>query len=148
MNALRALSLNVPIQDLMLNHLLLSALDAETQQEWELLTASREDIPSTSDLITFLESRCKALELLQNTQSMKTVTGSPRQSAYGGKVSKPSYSNVVTQTQCTLCNGSHRLFKCDKFLKLQPQQCFNHAKQQRLCFNCLQSFDKDHTCSK
>jgi hypothetical protein len=30
MNALQALSLNVPIQDLMLNHLLLSALDAET----------------------------------------------------------------------------------------------------------------------
>jgi hypothetical protein len=29
MNALQALSLNVPIQDLMLNHLLLSALDAE-----------------------------------------------------------------------------------------------------------------------
>jgi len=137
MNALRALSLNVPIQDLMLNHLLLSALDAETQREWELLTASREDIPSTSDLITFLESRCRALELLQNTQSTKTVTGSPRQSAYGGKVSKPSYSNVVTQTQCTLCNGSHRLFKCDKFLKLQPQQRFNHAKQRRLCFNCL-----------
>jgi len=148
MNTLRALSLNVPIQDLMLNHLLLSALDAETQREWELLTASREDIPSTSDLMTFLESRCRALELLQNTQSMKTVTASPRQSTYGGKVSKPSYSNVVIQTQCTLCNGSHRLFKCDKFLKLQPQQQFNHAKQRRLCFNCLQLFDKDHTCSK
>ena len=55
---------------------------------------------------------------------------------------------MLLQTQCTLCNGSHRLFKCDKFLKLQPQQRFNHAKQRRLCFNCLQSFDKDHACSK
>jgi hypothetical protein len=99
MNALQALLLNVPIQDLMLNHLLLSSLDAETQREWELITASREDIPSTSDLIAFLESRCRALELLQNTQSMKTVTASPRlPPTYGGKVSKPSYSNVVTQT--------------------------------------------------
>jgi len=133
----------------MLNHLLLSALDAETQGEWELLTGSREDIPSTSDLITFSESRCRALELLQNTQSAKTFTASPRQPlTYGSKVSKPSYSNVVTQTQCTLCNGSHRLFKYDKFLKLQPQQRFHHAKQRRLCFNCLQLFDKDHTCSK
>jgi len=148
LNALKALSLNVPIQDLMLNHFLLSALDAETR-EWKLLTASREDIPSTSYLITFLESRCRALELLQNTQSVKTVTASPRQLlTYGGKVSKPSYSNVVTQTQCTLCNGSHRLFKCDKFIKLQPQQRLHHAKQRRLCFNCFQSFDKDHTCSK
>jgi hypothetical protein len=96
-----------------------------------------------------LESRCRALELLQNTQSMKTVTASPRlPPTYGGKVSKPSYANVVIQTQCTLCNGSHKLFKCDKFLKLQPQQRLHHAKQRRLCFNCLQSFDKNHTCSK
>jgi len=144
---MNALSLNVPIQELMLNHLLLSSLDAETQREWELITASREDIPSTLHLITFLESRCGALELLQNIQSVKTVTASLRQPlTYGGKVSKPSYSNVVTQTLCTLCNGLHG-FKCDKFLKL-PQQCLHHAKQRRLCFNCLQLFDKGHTCSK
>jgi len=54
MNALKALSRNVHIQDLMLNHLLLSSLDAETQRKWDLIRASREDIPSTSDLITFL----------------------------------------------------------------------------------------------
>jgi len=48
-NALQALPLNVPIQDLMLNHFLLSSLDAETQREWELITASRGDIPSTSE---------------------------------------------------------------------------------------------------
>ena len=30
MNALQALSLNVPVQDLMLNHLMLATLDAET----------------------------------------------------------------------------------------------------------------------
>jgi len=32
-NALQALSLNVPIQDLMLNHLMLTTLDMETQRE-------------------------------------------------------------------------------------------------------------------
>jgi len=40
-NALQALSLNVPIQDLMLNHLTLATLDKETQREWELIMASR-----------------------------------------------------------------------------------------------------------
>ena len=43
MNALQALSLNVPVQDLMLNHLMLATLDQETQQEWELITTSRGD---------------------------------------------------------------------------------------------------------
>ena len=47
MNAIQALSLNVPIQDLMLNHLMLATLDAETQREWELITASRADTPTT-----------------------------------------------------------------------------------------------------
>jgi len=65
----------------------------------------------------------------------------------GGKVSK-SYSNVATQLQCSLCNGSYRLFKCDKFLKMQAKQRLNHAKQSGLCFNCLQTFTRNHTCSK
>jgi len=38
MNALQALSLNVPVQDLMLNHLMLATLDPEMQREWELIT--------------------------------------------------------------------------------------------------------------
>jgi len=148
MNVLQALSLNVPVQYLMLNHLMLATLDPETQREWEITTASRTDTP-TEELVTFLESRCRALELLQTTQSLKTGTATPRSShSTGSKVSKPSYSNVATQLQCSLCNGSHRLFKCDRFLKMQVKQRLNHVKQLGLCFNCLQSFTKNETCSK
>jgi len=57
MNVLQALSLNVPVQDLMLNHLMLATIDPETQREWELITASRADTPTTAELIPFLESR-------------------------------------------------------------------------------------------
>jgi hypothetical protein len=89
------------------------------------------------------------LELIQNTQSMKTATASPQaQQSAGSKVSKPSYCNVATPSQCTLCNDAHKLFKCDKFLKLQPRQRYNHVKQQGLCFNCLQTTVKGHTCSQ
>ena len=148
MNALQALSLNVPVQDLMLNHLMLATLYPETQREWELFTASRADTPTTAELVTFLESRCRALELLQTTQSLKIVPTTARSSqTTGNKVSK-SYFNVATQLQCSLCNGSHRLFKCDKFIKMQAKQRLNHAKQSGLCFNCLQPFTRNHTCSK
>ena len=47
-----------------------------------------------------------------------------------------------------MCNESHRLFRCDRFLKLPPRQCANHAKQLGLYFNCLQPFFKGHTCSR
>ena len=116
MNALQALSLNVPVQDLMLNHLMLATIDSETQREWELITASRTDTPTTAELVTFLESRCRALERIQISQSLKIVPATSRSShTTGSKVSKPSYSNVATQLQCYLCNESHRQFKCDKF---------------------------------
>jgi hypothetical protein len=67
MNALQALSLYVPVQDLMLNHLMTATLDNDTHQQWELNTASHAKIPTTAELITFLEARCRALELIQNT---------------------------------------------------------------------------------
>jgi len=149
MNALQALSLNVPVQGLMLNHLMLATIDPETQREWELITTSRTDTPMTAESVTFLESRCRALELLQTTQSLKIVPATSRSShTTGSKVSKPSYSNVATKLQCSLCNESHRLFKCDKFLKMQAKQHLNYAQQSRLCFNCLQTFTRNHTCSK
>ena len=48
MNAIQALALNTSMQDLILNHLLLSVLDSETHKEWELQTAAQQDIPTTS----------------------------------------------------------------------------------------------------
>ena len=74
LNGLKALTLNIPTQDLMLNHLMSATIDPDTQREWDLVSAPRADTPTTADLITFLESRCSALELLQTTQSSKAVT--------------------------------------------------------------------------
>jgi len=109
--------------------------------------ASRVDTPTTSELITYLESKCCALELIHRTQSMKVTSAPSRSSPSTSKVSKPPYSNVATQLQCPLCNGSHRLFKCDKFNKLTPRQRLTQVKQLNLCFNCLHLFSKNHTCS-
>ena len=62
------------MQDLLLNHLLLSVLDSEIHKEWELQTATQPDIPTMATVIDFLEARCKALELLQANQSKSTTT--------------------------------------------------------------------------
>jgi hypothetical protein len=109
---------------------------------------ARQALPTTAELISFLEARCRTLELIQNLQSTKVTTASPRvQQATGSKVSK-SYCNIATPPQCTLCNEPHKLLKCEKFHKLQPRQRFNHVRQRGLCFNCLQPFVKGHPCSQ
>jgi len=108
-NVLQALTLNFPTKDLMLNHLMLATIDPETQREWELVTASHADTPTTAEIITFLESRCRVFELLQTTQSMKAGTATPSSSQSAGtKVNKPVYCNVAKQLQCSSCKGSHR----------------------------------------
>jgi hypothetical protein len=63
LNALQALTLDVSLQDLILTHLILSLLDSETREAWELSTANHA-LSSLTEFITFLEGRSKALELL------------------------------------------------------------------------------------
>ena len=142
-NAIQALSLNVPVQDLMLNHLMLGTLDPETR-EWELITASRADTPMTTELVTFLESRRRALELLQNIQSLKTTpTTVCTSQVTGHKFSKLSYSNVATQLQCPLCNWSHTLFKCEKFLKTATEDTPQSCQAIRTLLQLLVTFYKE-----
>jgi hypothetical protein len=109
---------------------MLVTLDAESQKEWELLITSRTDTPTTAELITYLESRCGALELIQTLQALKT-TSTPHVSTHptGNKISKTSHTYVVTQVQRSLCNDSHRLFKCNKFLEMQQRQRLSYVKQ-------------------
>jgi hypothetical protein len=52
-NVLQPLSLNVTVQDLMLNHLILTSVDDQSQLDWELVTAPRADIPTSADFNTF-----------------------------------------------------------------------------------------------
>jgi hypothetical protein len=67
----------------MMNHLILASLDDQSQRDWELFTASSSDIPTLTDLITFLENRCRAFELIQSNQSERatSVPSRPSQSA-------------------------------------------------------------------
>jgi len=83
MNALQALFLNVPVQDLMLE-----TLDPETQREWDFITASRTDTPTIGKSVTFVETKYRVLGLLQTNQSLKIVpaTSWPSHST-GSKVS-------------------------------------------------------------
>jgi len=102
----------------------------------------------TAVLAIFLQSRYRAIERLQITQSLKLVPFTSRLShRTGTKVSKASHSTVATQLQCSLCKESHRLFKCDKFLQLHVQQRLSYVKYSTLCFNCLKPFTRKHTCS-
>jgi len=80
----------------MLNSLRLGTLDLETQREWELFTASSADNPTTAELVTFLETRYRANELFQTTQSLKVVPKISRSSQSTGNKVSNFYFKVAT----------------------------------------------------
>ena len=127
---------------------MLATIDPETQPELELITATNTETPTTAELVTFLEPRWRALKRRHITQKLKIAPATSRSShTLGSKVSKPSYSNVATELHYSLCKETHRLFKCDKFLRIEVKQRLNYAKQSRLRFICLQLYVRDRTCS-
>jgi len=127
---------------------MLATIDPEIPREWELNTATRTFTPTTEVLVTLLETGCRALQRIHITQAQKMAPVTSLSShPTGSKVSKHSYTNVATQVRCSLWKESNRFFRCDKFLDMQVQQRLNHVKHSRLCYNCLQSFTRNHTCS-
>jgi hypothetical protein len=101
-NAIEALTLNTSMHTLILNHLL-SVLDSETHKQWEKQAATQKDVPSTTQVMAFLEQRCKALELIQTSQASNATTASSRHtSVSGNKVSQTSRFYMTTRSQCPL----------------------------------------------
>ena len=142
LNALQALTLDISLQ-----HLILSLLDSETREAWELSTANH-PLSSLTEFITFLEGRCKALELLQDSQPMtrKSTTRYP-QTATKQVSQNRSNCNLARQRACNFCSGNHIIHKCDNFKGLKPRQRFSYAKENKLCYNCLKQNTRGHKCS-
>jgi hypothetical protein len=62
-------------------------------------------------------------------------------------VSKQTASfNTVIQDGCPCCQGNHYLFKCEKFVGMQPKR-HTLVRQAHVCFNCLKLFDPSHVRS-
>ena len=58
----------------MLNRLMIATIEPKIQREWELNSASRKDIPTTAEIVTYMEARHRALERIHVTQSLKIYT--------------------------------------------------------------------------
>jgi len=149
MNELRTLSLNVPVQVLMLNQLMLATLDPETQRDFELITASRGDTTTTVQIFTFLESRCRAFKLHQTSQFLKAIPNILRSSQSARKKVSKSYSKRVTLLQSSLYNGSLRKFTYHKYFKMQANNTVTmRSNQDFVSTACKQLLGIKHVRSK
>ena len=69
----------------------------------------------------------------------------------GIKCSLPMLSkqkvSSVRKDQCTLCDESHRIWKCSVFLSKSVKQRSALVREKQLCFTCLQSGHMARDCS-
>ena len=139
--ALRNLDVN---EDHLLVFLIAEKLDQETRKHWELHESNEVIISEPQkldDLLTFLETRVRALEAtpLKATSESSKVQTKPQSTSQ-------SYLGAQPKT-CAVCNASgHPIYKCSAFNEMTTVQRSAKARELGLCFNCLSSGHRPKFC--
>lgn len=134
---LRAQGAKAEERDPWLIHILLQKIDRDAHQAWAEHT-NKVEFPSVENFISFINSRCDALERLPYLQK---VEGNLPKSKVG-----KSYAGTM-QKCCPSCHENHHLSYCDNFLKLPVPQRREFIKLKRLCFNCLRPGHNSQGCT-
>ncbi|XP_036347090.1 uncharacterized protein LOC118756433 [Rhagoletis pomonella] len=148
LRALSSLGRPVAHWDDLVIEIVLPKLDNSTLEKWND-EAPTDRLPTLEEVFKFLEKRCTHLEeraaasrsttqqCVNSNKSPKPFRSSQQRSAF--VVSE----NVKPQRNCTYCSGTnHVIYRCRKFLALNPKQRFDAIHQRNLCNNCLKA---DHT---
>lgn len=156
MRQLRALKYPVKHFDLFFVHGLHDRLDPETSKAWELGRTS--ESPAIQDMISFLNRQAKALTGVQFVERKGTKRlsnlrdgASEKKKARFDKEKEQKKERVPMEpppepTECKLCeNEKHPMHRCAKFRAMTLAERKKHAREQKVCMNCLRPshFSKD-----
>ena len=79
-----------------------------------------------------------------NVSAAPNSASGPRQNS----ARMPEHSRGSSDRPCVVCAQPHRLYKCDTFKRMRPDERFNVARQCKLCFNCLLPNHCSNACRK
>lgn len=119
-------------------------LDSSTKRLFEADRGTH-DLPTLNDLLIFIQSRCK---ILQNS-SMSDAERKP--AAFTRRKPVISRSSLLASTKdhephCYACQGTHYIYKCEKFKGLTTSARFQLVKSNNMCSNCLSGSHAVSTC--
>ncbi|XP_022102055.1 uncharacterized protein LOC110985381 [Acanthaster planci] len=112
--------------------------------------------PKIADLVEFVEdaaqeandpvySNLHASTYKPHRPEMRSRVTRPDKTSYA--LSTISKMNEHVHVTCVMCKGNHTLFGCSEFKGKTPQERFNFAKAERLCYNCLRPGHVSSACS-
>ena len=107
-------------------------LDNESKRQWQLAHPGT-DLLHWQDLMKFLDSRSRALEL--DKEYSQAQTSNTNNSKQDRRIQSYSTVNVCNES----CSGPHKSHACPHFKSLSVSDRTKLGKSKQLCFNCLQS---------
>ena len=122
-----------------------SRLPHRLQNIWaerSLSIRTRGTEPNLIDLESWLQVRVLALKERYHSEKK------PREEKSSVK-SKEQYAlkTDVKTISCSMCDGKHLFWKCDKYAQLENADYFKLAKKLQLSYNCLRDGHKTKDCS-
>ncbi|XP_062701721.1 uncharacterized protein LOC134285252 [Aedes albopictus] len=99
------------------------------------------ELSSYADTIEFLKQRCRIMEKVE-TNSAKVENPKPAR-----PVTKSKTLVSANELQCTVCNNSHELYKCEEFKKKSVSDKYSLLRKSGACFNCLGKGHRTTECS-
>nr|XP_034828792.1 uncharacterized protein LOC117986080 [Maniola hyperantus] len=115
-------------------------MDIESRKLWEhQQSMCGDELPTWSQLVEFLESRFRSLEMMDTgKQSSNRPTLKP----------KSFHAALTNENQpiCVLCNGPHFIFSCKEFGQKGVRERQQYVQENGLCFNCLSNTHSVSRC--
>ncbi|XP_051171916.1 uncharacterized protein LOC127288483 [Leptopilina boulardi] len=145
LRALKALGESVEHWDTIVIYLITLKIDRISHKEWEksLLGTT---MPKMDTFMTFLENRCHILQAtILNTQTNYNSNHS-NNSKKSNAHSKRQAFTTTNSSDCIVCQGSHKIYACEKFRKLSVPERVEIIKSNISCFNCLNKGHKNDEC--
>ncbi|XP_045495987.1 uncharacterized protein LOC123694566 [Colias croceus] len=153
LKALKNLDIDVSSWDAIINFLIVSKLDLESRRQWETEAgrSQTDSIPKWSELVTFLESRFRTLEMLvcEYKQNMKVNNINPKQTRQKSfHIIQDNKKDTYKENNkvCVCCSDAHLLYQCKQFGGKSPEERYEFIQAKRLCFNCFSSNHNVRSC--
>ncbi|XP_023314139.1 uncharacterized protein LOC111693556 [Trichogramma pretiosum] len=125
-------------------HCVVRKLDANSRESWEISREESSEFPKYGDLVLFLERRVQSLEQARPSAGLATTSSQGlRDRGYGHRRVSANTARIEDAPAgrsgplCDVCQKSHWIHRCFKFLGMSQQQRLELCKAKRLCLNCL-----------
>lgn len=144
LRALETLGQPVDSWDALLIHMLSSKFDSVTLRDWQSFT-HKDELPSMTDMHTFLKAKCELLERMQlsqqdrgnNIQDNKYNVGYRNRFPQRYKQQNNVCAIATRKGVCYFCQDEHVIHVCKKFKALSVNDRTHTSQKLNLCTNCL-----------